>query len=81
MLSLHRRIPTNSFNRLFKNTHGVKAYPHATHIGELGVSVNVHLDDTVSDGSANLLFGGPRTSMEDEEPSVHDMLFSLEAIE
>ena len=58
----------------------MKAYPHTTHIGKLGVSVNVHFDDTVSNGSANLFLGGPRTSMEDEEPSVRGILLKLEAM-
>ena len=33
-------------------------------VGELGVSVDVHLDDSEVDGGGNLLLGGTGTSVE-----------------
>ena len=41
--------------------------PDADEVGELEVSVQVDLDDTVGDGGGVLLLGGARATVEDEE--------------
>lgn len=45
-----------------------KAYPDTSEVGELGVGVDVHLNNTVGDSSLDLLLGGTGATVENEVP-------------
>ena len=48
--------------------HRLITYPDTNEIGELGISVDVHLNDTIANSSLDLLFRRTGSTMEDEEP-------------
>lgn len=43
-------------------------YPHADEVSKLGVSIDIHLDDTAVDGGADFLLGRAGPTMEDKVP-------------
>ena len=49
--------------------HRLFTYTDSNQVGELGISVDVHLHDTIADGSLDLVLRRTRSTVEDEEAS------------
>ena len=63
---------------------GASTYADTTEVGPLGVSVDVHLDDAVLDGSLDLVLGRAGAAVEDEEEgllvSIGELLLCVELV-
>lgn len=69
-VSLHPKISPAVLRNLRLQVVGLlgEEVSHTGHVSPLGVSVNVHLDDSVVNGGGDLLSRRSGTSVEDQEP-------------
>ena len=47
----------------------MRAHPNSNEIRILRLSINIHLDDAITDGGVNFFLRGPRTTVEHKVPA------------